>query len=144
MATATRTRQEQETTPPETSMTETVGTAVPSHTANHVVLGARDVLTGKLTIEGSLEVHGTVEGELQATGNVEISRTANVTATVEGKDVTVQGTVHGNVTAKGKLVVNGSGNLTGDVRVAKLQIDDGATVNGSITMGSSWPKSTEE
>ncbi len=144
MATATRTRQEQETTTPETSVTEAIGTPASGSTANHVVLGARDVLAGKLTIEGSLEVHGTVEGELQATGNVEISRTANVTATVEGKDVTVQGTVHGNVTAKGKLIVNGSGNLTGDVRVAKLQIDDGATVNGSITMGSSWPKSTEE
>ena len=129
-----------------TELAQTAVIAEATPTANHVVLGTRDTLNGTLSVEGSLEVHGTVEGGLVASGDIEVFKTATVNASIEGRNVTIQGTVTGNVTTKNKLFLNGSGSLTGNVRVAKLQIEDGATVNGSITMGSSWttPSTTEE
>jgi cytoskeletal protein CcmA (bactofilin family) len=100
-----------------------------------VTLGPNDRLTGHLSIEGDLRLNGTVEGEVQATGDVEIADMANVTASVAGREVSVRGKVTGPVTASKKLVVARSGSLMGDVRVPRLVVQDGATFSGNVSMG---------
>lgn len=84
------------------------------------MLGPRDRLVGQLYIEGDLRVAGTVEGGLEVTGSVEID---------EGGKVT------GPVTARDRLVVGRAGSLKGDVRVARLVVQDGATFSGNVSMG---------
>jgi cytoskeletal protein CcmA (bactofilin family) len=101
---------------------------------NVVTLGPRDSLHGRLDIQGDLRVHGTVEGELKASGDVSVESTATVQASIEGANVTVRGQVNGNVTAKRRLTLGGSGHLNGDVRVGRLTVDDGATLNGTVAM----------
>ena len=107
----------------------------PSGERNAVVLGPRDRLIGTLHIEGDLRLGGTVEGQVEATGDVEIDDEAKVNASVAGRDVSIRGHVSGPVTARKRLVVAKSGSLTGDVRVARLVIQDGATFSGNVSMG---------
>lgn len=102
--------------------------------ASVVTLGPRDSLHGRLEIQGDLRVHGTVEGELKAGGDVAVESTATVQATIEGANVTVRGQVTGNVTARRRLTLGGSGHLNGDVRVGRLTVEDGATLNGNVAM----------
>jgi cytoskeletal protein CcmA (bactofilin family) len=104
-----------------------------------VTLGPRDRLVGQLYIEGDLHVSGTVEGEVEATGNVDVAEGATVKASLSGRDVGVSGQVNGSVTASKKLVVSRSGSLTGDVRVSSLVIQDGATFNGNVQMTGAKP-----
>jgi cytoskeletal protein CcmA (bactofilin family) len=85
-----------------------------------VVLGPRDRLVGLLYVEGDVRVVGTVEGELEVTGSVEIDDGGRVT---------------GPVTAHDRLVVGRAGSLKGDVRVARLVVQDGATFIGNVSMG---------
>jgi cytoskeletal protein CcmA (bactofilin family) len=85
-----------------------------------LVLGPRDRLIGQLYVEGDLRVVGTVEGALEVTGSVEID---------EG------GSVTGPVTARERLVVGRAGSMKGDVRVARLVVQDGATFSGNVSMG---------
>jgi cytoskeletal protein CcmA (bactofilin family) len=99
------------------------------------VLGPRDRLVGQLFIEGDLHLGGSVEGEVSATGDVEIADEARVKASVAGGDVSVHGHVNGSVTARKRLVVGRSGSLIGDVRVARLVVQDGATFSGNVSMG---------
>src|SRR5260370_23593166 len=88
---------------------------------NSVVLGPRDRLVGQLFIEGDLRVAGTVEGELEATGDIEIA---------------AGGKVNGQVTAYNRLVVGSDASLiAGDVRVGRLTVEDGATFSGRASMG---------
>ena len=101
---------------------------------NLVNLGPRDSLHGRLDIQGDLKVQGTVEGELKASGDVSVDNNANVQATIEGANVSVRGQVNGNVTARRRLTLGGSGRLNGDVKVARLTVEDGATLNGNVTM----------
>jgi outer membrane biosynthesis protein TonB len=61
-----------------------------------------------------------VEGGLEVTGSVEID---------EGGKVT------GPVTARDRLIVGRAGSLKGDVRVARLVVQDGATFSGNVSMG---------
>ena len=103
---------------------------------NVVTLGPRDSLHGRLDIHGDLKIHGTVEGELKASGDVLVESTATVQASIEGSNVSVRGQVTGNVTAKKRLTLGGSGHLNGDVKVARLTVEDGATLNGNVTMSS--------
>jgi cytoskeletal protein CcmA (bactofilin family) len=103
--------------------------------AKPVTLGPRDVLNGTLTIDGDLHIEGTAEGEINASGDVEVEASATVRASLDGRNVTVRGNVTGNVTAHARLSVAGSGVVLGDVRAARLRVDDGGVVNGSITMG---------
>jgi cytoskeletal protein CcmA (bactofilin family) len=99
-----------------------------------VVLGPRDRLNGTLKVEGEVRVQGHVDGELRASGDVQIEGGSNVKASIEARNVTVRGTVTGDVTAKERLVLAGSGSLVGNVKVARLSIEDGASLNGNVTM----------
>src|SRR5260370_10356782 len=85
-----------------------------------IVLGPGDRLVGQLYVEGDVRVAGTVEGGLEVTGSVEIADGGRVT---------------GPVTAHDRLVVGRSGSLVGDVRVARLVVQDGATFSGKVSMG---------
>jgi cytoskeletal protein CcmA (bactofilin family) len=101
---------------------------------NVVTLGPRDSLHGRLDIHGDLKIHGTVEGELKASGDVLVESTATVQASIEGSNVNVRGQVNGNVTARRRLTLGGSGRLNGEVKVSRLTVEDGATLNGNVTM----------
>jgi cytoskeletal protein CcmA (bactofilin family) len=101
---------------------------------NVVTLGPRDSLHGRLEIHGDLKIHGTVEGELKASGDVLVESTATVQASIEGSNVNVRGQVNGNVTARRRLTLGGSGRLNGEVKVSRLTVEDGATLNGNVTM----------
>ena len=100
-----------------------------------VTLGPRDRLIGQLYIEGDLRVGGTVEGQVEATGDVDVAEGATVKASVSGREVGIAGQVHGPVTASKKLIVSRSGSLVGDVRVPRLVIQDGASFSGNVSMG---------
>ena len=92
-------------------------------------------MIGELHIDGDVHLGGTVQGEIHATGNVEVGDEAKVNASLAGGDVSIRGQVSGPVTARKKLVVAKSGSLTGDVRVARLVIQDGASFSGKVSMG---------
>ena len=95
------------------------------HQRNSVVLGPNDRLVGQLYIEGDLRVSGTVEGALEATGDIEISGA---------------GVVNGDVTAYNRLTVGSDASLVAkEVRVARLTVADGAKFSGRVSMGSQKP-----
>src|SRR5438094_10607367 len=123
----------------EESMTQAEKTAVQASSAqnggnNVVSLGPRDILQGRLEIQGDLKIGGNVDGDLKATGDVTIDSGATIQASIEGANVQVRGQVNGNVTAKRRLTLGGSGRLNGDVKVGRLTVEDGASLNGNVTM----------
>jgi cytoskeletal protein CcmA (bactofilin family) len=100
-----------------------------------VTLGPRDRVIGQIYIEGDLRVGGVVEGEVEVTGDVAIDDLAKVKASVTARDVSISGQVVGAIVARKRLEVTRSGSLIGDVRVARLTIQDGATFSGKVSMG---------
>src|SRR5437660_1200482 len=104
-------------------------------------LGPNDSLEGKLTYSGSMTVDGGhAEGEFRIGGNIEIDDMANVKASLAGRDVSIHGHVNGAVVARKRLIVGRSGSLIGDVRVARLVIQDGASFSGKVSMGAGADK----
>ena len=98
-------------------------------------MGPNDSLEGKLTYEGHVRVDGRAEGELHVSGNVEVATGAKVKALIEASNVTIKGDVEGALKARDKLVLGKNAKLSGDVTVRRLQIEDGASLNGHVRMG---------
>lgn len=98
-------------------------------------MGPGDILEGKLTYDGSVHADGRVEGEIRVTGNIDVANGATVKAQLEGSNVSLKGVVEGAVTARDKLSLGKNAKLSGDIVVRRLQIDDGATLNGHVRMG---------
>jgi cytoskeletal protein CcmA (bactofilin family) len=98
-------------------------------------MGPNDSLEGKLTYEGHVHVDGRAEGELHVTGNIDVASGAKVKALLEASNVTIKGDVEGALNARDKLILGKNARLTGDVTVRRLQIEDGASLNGHVRMG---------
>ena len=98
-------------------------------------MGPGDILEGKLIYDGSIHADGRVEGEIRVSGNIDVANGANVKALLEGSNVTLKGAVEGTVTARDKLTLGRNARLSGDITVRRLQIDDGASLNGHVRMG---------
>jgi cytoskeletal protein CcmA (bactofilin family) len=102
---------------------------------NKFTLGPSDSLEGKLTYDGDMHVQGRAEGEFRVTGNIDVAAGATVKALLEASSLTVEGEVEGTLTARDKLTLGRSAKLNGDLHVRRLQIEDGASLNGHVRMG---------
>jgi cytoskeletal protein CcmA (bactofilin family) len=98
-------------------------------------MGPNDILEGKLVYDGHVHVDGRVEGEFRVTGNLDVASGANAKISIDAANVTVKGTVEGPVTVKDKLMLGKNAKLSGDIVVRRLQIEDGASLNGHVRMG---------
>jgi cytoskeletal protein CcmA (bactofilin family) len=109
-------------------------TPVAHEAGNSVVLGPRDSLVGSLTIEGDVHIEGSVEGEIAATGEVNVHSTGTARARIEARDIVIAGAVEGSVVARGRVSIGESATLSGELQSARLRVDEGATVNARIAM----------
>lgn len=101
-------------------------------------LGAGSSMEGSLSSDGNVRLDGRFKGTLAITGNVLVGVTADIEADINGKNVTVAGVVRGNVSG-GKVHVLATANITGDIRADSLITEDGAFIDGRVTMNRSTP-----
>ena len=83
----------------------------------------------------NVSVQGRAEGEFRISGNFDVANGATVKALIEGSNVSIKGDVEGMLTARDKLTIGKSGKINGDITVKRLQIEDGASLNGHVRMG---------
>jgi cytoskeletal protein CcmA (bactofilin family) len=98
-------------------------------------MGPNDSLEGKLVYEGHVHIDGRVEGEVKVTGNLDVAQGATARISIEAANVNVKGQVEGSVNAHDKLTLGKNGRLSGDIVARRLQIEDGASLNGHVRMG---------
>jgi len=98
-------------------------------------MGPNDSLEGKLVYDGHVHVDGHAEGEFKVTGNLDVASGATARISIEAANVTVKGQVEGAVNVRDKLTLGKNARLNGDIVVRRLQIDDGASLNGHVRMG---------
>lgn len=100
-----------------------------------VYISTESVITGDLQTKSNIKIDGRVQGNVNATGNVQIGGSALVEGNINGIDVQIAGIVNGNVTATGGLMLFGSAKLTGDVKAASMEVEKGASYKGNMVIG---------
>ena len=97
----------------------------------------RNTLSNDVEIKGSikftqdLSVDGKVEGEISSpNGILVVGQNAELRGEIKTKSVTVYGRVHGNITVDERCELKANAQLHGDLKAARLVIEEGATFVG--------------
>lgn len=97
------------------------------------VLGANCTLEGTLRSSANVRLDGTFTGTLEISGNVLVGETARIEADINARNVSIAGAVRGNVYGK-KVQLLRTGRVWGDISATALTTEEGAFIDGKITM----------
>ena len=97
------------------------------------VLGPNSVLEGTFQSNANVRLDGTFSGALEINGNILVGETAKIKADINARNISVAGAVRGNITGK-KVQVLRTGRVWGDIRATALTTEEGAFIDGKITM----------
>ena len=98
-------------------------------------LGPSLTITGDITSQEDMTVHGTVKGTItMQQGALVIAPSGKAEANVQGSIVTVHGTASGDLNASTKLELMDTAHVSGTITATSLVLRDGAVFNGIIDM----------
>jgi cytoskeletal protein CcmA (bactofilin family) len=105
--------------------------------------GGKDILSSDVEIKGSIKfqkellIDGKVEGDINSDGVLTVGENAEIRGDVKTKSITVYGKVHGNITVAERCELKSKCVLQGDLKAARLVIEEGATFIGKseVTTG---------
>jgi cytoskeletal protein CcmA (bactofilin family) len=102
--------------------------------ATFSVIGTGTQITGNIKTEGSIRVDGRVVGNIVTQADAAVGLGGVVEGSVDARNITVAGKVLGTLTAAQKLVLENRSVIRGDLRTARLVVDEGAVFDGRSTM----------
>ena len=82
----------------------------------------------------NLRINGKFEGTLETKGNLTVGPTAAILADIVGDNIVIGGRVKGKITAKESLTLLPSAVVEGHIYPAKLNIAEGAILEGQCSM----------
>lgn len=100
------------------------------------VLDVDASMQGTLSFKDSvnLRINGKFEGTLETKGNLTIGENAVVFANIIGDNIVIGGKVRGKIIARERLTLLPTAFLQGDMVPAKLNVAEGAIIEGSCRM----------
>src|SRR5246127_4867933 len=102
----------------------------------------KDILSSDVEIKGSIKfqkellIDGKVEGEINSDGVLTIGENADIRGEIKTKSITVYGKVHRNITVADRCELKSKCTLQGDLKAARLVIEEGATFIGKSEVSS--------
>ena len=89
---------------------------------------------GKLSFKDTVRIDGHFRGEISSENTLIVGETGEVEADIRSQTVVITGFVAGDVVASRQLIVHKTGRLDGNVETGSLVVEEGATLNGQLTM----------
>jgi cytoskeletal protein CcmA (bactofilin family) len=109
--------------------------------AGAATLGKAVKVKGQIFSREDLVIDGEVEGTVEAQEHrVTVGPNGRVQAGVKAREIVVLGTIQGNVEAAEKIEIRKDAKLVGDIKTARIVIEDGAYFKGSIDITKNEPK----
>lgn len=101
--------------------------------ANAASIGKSVVIKGNIISREDLYFDGELDGTVELQEHrLTIGPNGRVQANVKAREIVIIGTIHGNVEASEKIEIRKEAKLVGDIRTARIVIEDGAFFKGSI------------
>jgi cytoskeletal protein CcmA (bactofilin family) len=103
--------------------------------SERTVLGQGTRVRGRILGGHDLEIHGHVEGEIEAGGEVIVGATGTVGANLSSTRIVIRGAVRGDLIATESIHLEDGARVVGDVRAPRIAIAQGALVRGYVQTG---------
>ena len=94
------------------------------------VLSSDVEIKGSLKFSGELNFDGKLDGDIQGEGTLTLGDNTIINGNLAAQSVVVRGKVTGNINAKDKIEIKTKAELFGDIRAAKLVVEEGVTFVG--------------
>ena len=122
---------------------ETVKTATPQPTSGPketTYFGKNLKVTGNVFGSGDLIILGSLDGEFDLKGKLQVAEPANITGTVKAGDILVKGNIKGTITAVERVHLDTTARVQGHINSPKISVMEGARFDGDINMSGKKPQ----
>ena len=99
------------------------------------IVGPGMTVVGDVDTDGTLRVEGRVEGTIRAGKAVVVGKDGEVDGRIFTQDAVLAGKVTGTIHAASRLELQGTARVDAEVRARRMQLEEGAELNGALTMG---------
>jgi cytoskeletal protein CcmA (bactofilin family) len=100
--------------------------------------------SGKLSFKDTVRIDGRFDGEISSENTLIVGETGVVHADIRSETVIISGEVHGDIAARSQVSLHKTASVFGNLRTARLVIEEGATFNGQVEMGSAVAGATSK
>ncbi len=97
-------------------------------------IGQKTKIKGDIISEGDFRIDGALEGSVKTSGKVVIGKDGSITGKIECVNADIEGKFSGELMVSNILSLKSSAHIEGQVQVAKLAIEPGATFNATCDM----------
>ncbi len=105
----------------------------PSESRGPAIIGKSVMIKGQIFSREDLTIDGEIDGSVELHEHrLTVGPNGKLQAGVKAREVVVLGTIHGNVEAADKIDIRKDARLVGDIKTARIVIEDGAYFKGSI------------
>ena len=119
--------------PMSTQPTRPLETRTEPARAGVAILGKSVILKGQIYGREDVTIDGEVEGTVELQEHrLTVGPTGKVVATIKAREIVVLGTVQGNIETREKIEIRKEAKVVGDIRTARIVIEDGAYFKGSV------------
>ena len=91
-------------------------------------------IVGDIVSKGPFRIDGQIEGNIKTDGKIVVGKSGFVNGTIEGKNADFEGSFSGKLKLSGTLSLKSTAYIQGEVEVAKLAVEPGATFNATCNM----------
>ena len=97
------------------------------------IVGSNTQIDGAFSSSGNVRMDGQFSGALEISGNILVGESAQIQADINARNISIAGTVRGNITGS-KVQLLRTGRIWGDISASALTTEEGAFIDGKITM----------
>ena len=99
------------------------------------IIGSGMRVVGDCVTEGTLRVEGSLLGTVYAGKAVVVGKEGMIRGQIRTNDAVIAGEVFGTLMAASRLELQPTSRVDGEIRARRLQLEEGAVLNGEIEMG---------
>jgi len=92
-------------------------------------------VVGDCDADGAIRVEGTVQGNIRAGKAVVVGKDGVVDGDIFTQDAVIAGKVKGTLRVESRLEIQSTSRIDGEVIASKMQLEEGAMLNGTVQMG---------
>lgn len=102
--------------------------------AQSSTIGPDVSVDGRVSGDGEVFVHGTIEGNISLQNSLTVEESGTVVADVDADAVVIRGQLDGEVVARQAIELVAGAVVTGNLRAPRITIEEGARFQGDIDM----------
>lgn len=108
------------------------------------IIGPGMTVIGDCETDGTLRIDGRVEGSIRAGKAVVVGKEGEVKGKITTQDAVLGGRVVGAIDAASRLEIQATARIDAEIRARRLKLEEGAEVNGPLTMGEKALQAVQE